>query len=93
MRARTGAPKGSGKMREEIMEILSELLPGVDFEHAESLADDGVIDSLNVVNIVTEIAVKYDVEIPFEALVNENFNSVDAIVRLVQALRDGTYGE
>ena len=74
-------------MREQILEILKDLMPDVDFENATSLADDGIIDSINVVNIVTEIAINFDVQIPFEALVNENFNSVDTIVALVKKLQ------
>ena len=74
-------------MREEILEILTDLMPNVDFENATSLADDGIIDSINVVNIVTELAIAFDVQVPFEALVNENFNSVDAIVKLVKSLQ------
>ena len=75
-------------MREEIIEILKELLPDVDVENATSMADDGLIDSINVVNIVTEVAINFDVQIPFEALVNENFNSVDTIVALVKNLQE-----
>ena len=74
-------------MREEILEILTDLMPNVDFENATTLADDGIIDSINVVNIVTELAIAFDVEVPFEALVNENFNSVDSIVNLVKKLQ------
>ena len=74
-------------MREQILEILQDLMPNVDFEKATTLADDGIIDSINVVNIVTEIAIAFDVQIPFEALVNENFNSVDSIVKLVESLQ------
>ena len=77
-----------GKMREEILEILTDLMPNVDFDNATSLADDGIIDSINVVNIVTELAIAFDVQVPFEALVNENFNSVDAIVNLVKSLQE-----
>ena len=75
-------------MREEILEILTDLMPNVDFDNATSLADDGIIDSINVVNIVTELAIAFDVQVPFEALVNENFNSVDAIVNLVKSLQE-----
>ena len=74
-------------MREEIVEILKDLLPNVDFENSTTLADDGIIDSVNVVNIVTEFAVAFDISVPFDALVNENFNSVDAMVNLVKKLQ------
>jgi len=74
-------------MREQIIEILEELIPNVDFNMATNLADDGIIDSINVVNIVTEFAIAFDIEIPFEELVNENFNSVDNMLKMVKRLQ------
>lgn len=73
-------------MQEKIKEILGELLAGVDLD-SKTLADDGIIDSLVVVNLVTELDLEFDVEIPFDALVNENFNSVEAIEALVKSLQ------
>lgn len=73
-------------MQEKIKEILGELLMGVDLD-SETLADDGYIDSIVVVNLVTELDLEFDVEIPFDALVNENFNSVAAIEKLVKSLQ------
>lgn len=74
-------------MKDQIREILAELLPGIDLD-SDTLADDGFIDSMSVVNIVTELATEFDVEIGFEDLVNENFNSIDAIAALVERLRN-----
>lgn len=73
-------------MQEKIKEILGDLLAGVDLD-SKTLADDGIIDSLVVVNLVTELDLEFDVEIPFDALVNENFNSVEAIEALVKSLQ------
>jgi acyl carrier protein len=70
--------------REEIIEILSELCPGVDFENSDSLIDDELIDSLDIISIVTELMDKYDIEISVDELVPENFNSVDDIIDLVK---------
>jgi acyl carrier protein len=70
--------------REEIIEILSELCPGVDFENSDSLIDDELIDSLDIISIVTELMDKYDIEISVDDLVPENFNSVDDIIDLVK---------
>ena len=70
--------------REEIIEILSELCPGVDFENSDSLVDDELIDSLDIISIVTELMDKYDIEISVDDLVPENFNSVDDIIDLVK---------
>ncbi|MBR1392970.1 MAG: acyl carrier protein [Ruminococcus sp.] len=71
---------------EEILEILSEIHPDVDFENEEGLADRRIIDSLDIVTIVSEIADRLDVVIPAEEIIPENFNSVKALSELVRRL-------
>ena len=75
-------------MRERVIAILSEICPGVDFEHETALIDDGLVDSLDIVSIVTELMDTFEVEITVDDLQPENFNSVDAIVRLIQAAQE-----
>ncbi len=71
-------------MKEKIIEILEELIPGVDFETETELIDDGVIDSLDLVSLVTELIGEFDIELGVEDLIPENFNSIDAIIQLVE---------
>ncbi len=71
---------------EELLEILNELHPEVDFETAEGLIDEGILDSLDLVTLITEINDRLDVSIPPEEIIPENFNSVEAIFELVQRL-------
>ena len=73
-------------MRDTILEILEELRPDVDFEKETKLIDDGQLESLDIVAIVGEFNEEFDVEISVEDLVPENFNSVDAIEKLVKEL-------
>ena len=75
-------------MREKVIAILSEICPGVDFEHETALIDDGLVDSLDIVSIVTELMDTFELEITVDDLQPENFNSVDAIVRLIQAAQE-----
>ena len=71
-------------MREQIIEILTEICPGVDFEQETSLIDDGLIDSLDIVAVVTDLMDTFDVQLGVDALTPENFNSVEAICQLIE---------
>ena len=71
-------------MRKQIIEILSEICPGVDFEAETALIDDGLIDSLDIVAVVTELMEAFDVELGVDDLTPENFNSVEAIEDLIE---------
>ena len=67
-------------MRKQIMEILTEICPGVDFENEKALIDDGLI-----VAVVTELMEAFDVELGVDDLTPENFNSVEAIEELIES--------
>ena len=71
-------------MREQIIEILTEICPGEDFEQETSLIDDGLIDSLDIVAVVTDLMDTFDVQLGVDDLTPENFNSVDAICQLIE---------
>ena len=72
---------------EQLLKILSELCPGVDFKNETALVDDGLIESLDIVSIVTELMDAFGVEISVEDLSPENFNSAQAMWAMVQRLR------
>lgn len=73
---------------EELLEILGEMHEDVDFETCETLIDDKILDSFDIISLVSEIDDEYDVQIPAEALVPENFNSAKAIFALIQKLQE-----
>lgn len=75
-------------MREKPLEILTEAVPGVDFETETALVDDEILESLDIVTIVSELNDAFDVEITVDDLVPENFNSLDAMLALLQARKD-----
>ena len=70
------------------MEILKNIHPDVDFETCTTLVDDRIIDSFDIVTIISEINDEYDVVIPAEDIVPENFNSAKALYELIQRLED-----
>ena len=71
---------------EKLLEILHELHPDVDFAAETALIDDGVLDSLDIVTLITEINDRFDVEIPAEEILPENFNSAEAILALIERI-------
>ena len=58
----------------------------MDFELADDLIDGKIFDSFDIVTLVAEINAEFDVAIPAEELIPENFNSAEAIWELIQRL-------
>jgi len=73
---------------DEIIAILKELHPDVDYETNTALVDDRIIDSFDIISIVAEIDDRLDVQIPAEEIIPENFNSAAALAALVKRLED-----
>lgn len=72
---------------EKLLEILKNIRPDVDFENETSLIDDGVLDSFDVVSIISELDDEFGVQVKINELDPENFNSVESIWNLVQKLQ------
>ncbi len=70
----------------KLIAILSDLHPDVDFATETGLIDNGILDSFDVVTIVAEVDDTFDVQIPAEELVPENFNSAQSLYELIQRL-------
>ncbi len=73
---------------DELKQILEEIRPDIDFKKETSLIDDGVLDSFDIISIVGELNMTYDIEINVEDLLPENFNSMEAIYELVCKLQE-----
>ena len=71
-------------MKERILELLQENFPEIDFESSEELVDDGILDSLTVTGIISVLTMELGVNLPYEEIIPENFNSVDAMAALVE---------
>ncbi|MDR0489761.1 MAG: acyl carrier protein [Oscillospiraceae bacterium] len=69
---------------EKLMKILREACPGVDFENEKALVDDGILDSMDIITIVSEIIDVFSLELNVEDIIPENFNSVEAMMELIK---------
>ena len=74
---------------EQLLSILTECCPDIDFEHETALVDDELLASLDMVMLVGELNETYGISITVDDLVPENFNSAQGIYALVQRLRNG----
>lgn len=74
-------------MKERILEILGEALPQIDFTSSDKLVDDGILDSLSIVMMFSELSMEYDIEFDLAEITPEQINSIDAIVETVKSLQ------
>lgn len=68
---------------EQLLQILMGMHPEVNFEDEKDLIEEGILDSLDIVTLITEINSTFDVNIPAEEIVPENFSSAAAIYTLI----------
>ncbi len=73
---------------EELLEILNGLHPEVDFETEEHLIDNVILDSFDIVTLISEIQDVFDVTIDAKRIIPENFNSAKALYALIQEIEE-----
>ena len=73
---------------EQLLEILQDINPDVDYETEDNLIDGKVLDSLSIIQMINEICETFDIEIGPKWMRNENFNSAQKIWDMIQAIRE-----
>lgn len=74
-------------MRKEILTVLQEEYPNIDFESSDALVDNGILDSLTITGIIATLSMEFGITIPYEDITEDNFNSVDALAAMVERLQ------
>ena len=72
---------------EELIEILMDIDPDVDYETCDTLVEDGILTSFEMVMLVTEINQRMGVSIAPEDIVPENFAAAQKIWELIEKTR------
>jgi acyl carrier protein len=72
---------------ERLLEILESIRPDVDFRNETKLIDAGILDSFDIVSIISELNDEYGISIRVNELGPANFNSVQAIAAMVERLK------
>ena len=72
---------------EKLYELLEECCPGIDFRSQRSLIDDKLIDSMDLIAIISDIEDAFSVSIGMDQIEPKNFNSAEAIWELIESLK------
>ena len=75
-------------MMEKILSLLQEIRSDVDFEKETQLIDGGILDSFDIIEIVSTFNDAFDIEIDVDELMPENFNTVAAMQQLIERLQN-----
>ena len=74
---------------EKLLNVLSEVRDDVDFAGETALVEDGVIDSIDLTQIIAALDEAFDIHIQTGDIEPENFNSVSAILELIHSCQAG----
>ena len=73
---------------EKLLEILEDIQPDADYETCTTLIDDGILDSFAILSIVAELEDVFGISVTPAEIVPENFNSADAMWKMIQRLQE-----
>lgn len=72
----------------ELIEILEDIKDDVDFSECKTLIDDHILDSFDILSIISELNDAFDITIPASEIIPANFNSAEAMFALVTKLQN-----
>ena len=75
-------------MRDTILDLLVEIAEGIDFDTCTTLIDDGLLSSLDIIQLIGALNDEFDISIPATEIIPDNFNSVDAMAAMVKRLAE-----
>ena len=73
---------------EKLLDILGQIRSDIDYESEKALVDDGILDSFDIVSIVSELSMEYDIDISIDDMTAENFNSAEAMIEMIARIQD-----
>lgn len=73
---------------EELIEILEEIQPGIDYHTEKNLIDNHILASLSIISLVAEIEENFDITVPAVEIIPANFNSAQNLWEMIQRLQE-----
>lgn len=73
---------------ETLLGILNEIDDTIDWKNEKALIDDRILDSFGVISLISELEDQFDIEVDAAEIIPENFNSVEAMWKMIQRLEE-----
>ena len=73
---------------DELLEILNDINPDIDYDTEDNLIDGKVLDSFSIISLIAQIMDTFDIDISPKWMRNENFNSAKAMWEMIQAIQE-----
>lgn len=73
---------------DKLLKILKRVKPDVDFAVSNNLIDEGILDSVDIVSIISEIETEYSIEIEPDEIEADNFQSALAILNMIKKVME-----
>lgn len=74
-------------MKEKVKNILREVKPTKKLENVRDIVEGGYLDSFEIMHLISKLCDEFEVEITIDDIEPVNFNSVDAIVAMIETLK------
>lgn len=73
---------------EKLLNILENVKPGVDFKNSKNMLEEGLIDSFDIINIVSSIIAEFDIDFSVTEIVPENFETVESLYNAIERVKN-----
>jgi acyl carrier protein len=77
---------GVKEIEKKIMDIIKEINEEIEIDESTLLLEEEVLDSVSMLYLVTELENEYKIQIPLDAVTEDNFKNIDSIVKYVFSL-------
>lgn len=74
-------------VKETVLDIIEDIKPGAEVEGRTDLATGHVLESFDILQLISELNDEFDIVIPLEDVIPANFDSLEGIVKLVERLK------
>ena len=76
-------------VKEKVLLILREVKPSKNLENVPDIIEGGYLDSFDLMGLISSLSEQFSIEIDVDDMTPENFDSVEAIVAMVDRLKQG----